>query len=326
MSWLDRLNNFRFWTGVCFLLCACLAAVLRPLRGILGSAMIPVLVALAAVAWFVERRSRLRRIDALAEKGRRRCAAPEKPVDPHEALRSLMTLRFIDDYDVILLDMGNTFMFDADRFHDAAEIASTYRSQGGTLLAGDKVASIIAQMEEIALRYSRDAEYFERFPQMAEVLREVPKAAGLPGEEMERLVRVYSLQEAGTISPESVAVLRQLRRTHAIGVVSNVWAPSSFFRRVFDEVGVTDLFSVIVFSSDLGVIKPSPLIFREALAAFDAPQERIVYVGDSFKRDVAGAAAVGISSVWISNDGQIPAGFDCRPNLIVRSLADLLAV
>ena len=78
-----------------------------------------------------------------------------------------------------------------------------------------------------------------------------------------------------------------------------------------------------MFSSDVGAIKPSPVIFEEALRAIDVPAERVLYVGDNYKRDVAGARGVGIDSVWISSDQTPPAGFDCVPNLIVADLQEL---
>ena len=45
-----------------------------------------------------------------------------------------MPPRFIDKFEVILLDMVRTFMFDADRFSVADDFAATYRRIGGHTL------------------------------------------------------------------------------------------------------------------------------------------------------------------------------------------------
>ncbi len=54
-----------------------------------------------------------------------------------------MPPRFIDRFEVILLDMVRTFMFDADRFSVADDFAATYRRIGGhTLSDGEGRQSI----------------------------------------------------------------------------------------------------------------------------------------------------------------------------------------
>ena len=42
-----------------------------------------------------------------------------------------MGKRFIDGFDIILLDMGSTFMFDVDRFSADEDFGATYRTVGG---------------------------------------------------------------------------------------------------------------------------------------------------------------------------------------------------
>lgn len=37
-----------------------------------------------------------------------------------------MHTRFIDQFDVVLLDVSHTFMFDVDRFSDAEDYGATY--------------------------------------------------------------------------------------------------------------------------------------------------------------------------------------------------------
>ena len=235
-----------------------------------------------------------------------------------------MTPRLIDNYCVILLDVSNTFMFETNRFEDPAGIARTYAAQGGVLLNAEQVAGAIAALFTAGLGYARNPDFYDRFPPILDMLRDLPETAALPEDELHRLVRVFALHERGFVPPEYAATLRQLGETYRLGVVSNIWAPSNVFFEAFEQAGITDLFDVVVFSSDVGAIKPSPVLFDKALGTFDVPRDRIVHVGDSFKRDVAGARAVGIDTVWISSDTEIPEGYGCRPNLIVKDLAELV--
>ena len=52
-----------------------------------------------------------------------------------------MHTRFIDQFDVVLLDMSHTFMFDVDRFSDTEDYAATYRQVGGNLLSDEENTS-----------------------------------------------------------------------------------------------------------------------------------------------------------------------------------------
>jgi len=234
-----------------------------------------------------------------------------------------MTARFIDDYDVILLDMGKTFMFGCDRFDDAREVDRLYRAAGGMDLAGGLAALVIDQMLQRGLALARDGRHDDTYPTTIAMLRSLPIAARLDEAELDRLVKVFALLEVGAVPATHVAALRALRRTHRLGVVSNVWSPSDRFRDAFRRAGIAELFDVTVFSSDIGAIKPSPAIFERALRGWPIPRERIVYVGDNFKRDVVGAHGVGIDAVWISPGAPAPVDVDDRPEMIIRDLREL---
>jgi HAD superfamily hydrolase (TIGR01509 family) len=56
-------------------------------------------------------------------------------------------------------------------------------------------------------------------------------------------------------------------------------------------------FRHVVSSSDLGVAKPAPAIFREAARRLDLPPRQVLHVGDSWELDVVGALAAGCGAV-----------------------------
>lgn len=73
-------------------------------------------------------------------------------------------------------------------------------------------------------------------------------------------------------------------------------------------------------SAVVGAAKPDPAIFALALQALDVEASRAIFVGDSFRIDVAGAANAGIAGVHLD-----PHGFCARPDghLHVRNLTEL---
>ena len=71
-------------------------------------------------------------------------------------------------------------------------------------------------------------------------------------------------------------------------------------------------------------IKPSPALFRQALAALAVPPRSVVVVGDSLRCDVGGAAAAGLDSVWINPNGAASPPGAPAPTFEVHSLLELV--
>ena len=93
-------------------------------------------------------------------------------------------------------------------------------------------------------------------------------------------------------------MLKELKRAGAgIYLVSN--AQSCF---TVDELKSTDLYPLfdgILISSDVGVKKPFPDIFRLAFEKFGISPENSVYVGNDLRDDILGATGVGMQTVYI---------------------------
>jgi len=174
----------------------------------------------------------------------------------------------IDDLNVILLDMGNTFMFECDRFGKEVDYHSTYRSLGGNRLSSESISLLINRLFEHMLEISRNPEHYDRYGTVEGYLRELPESAGLPANERKILESVFARHEVGRIPDSHVAILRELSHTHPLGVISNIWSNRGGFEEEFSRAGIGDLFELIIWSSDHGCIKPSPCIFRKALTYF----------------------------------------------------------
>lgn len=234
-----------------------------------------------------------------------------------------MQTRFIDRFDVILLDMGHTFMFNVDRFSDTEDFETTYRQVGGSVLSDEEVHRIISAVFGKMLSDSRNSNYHDRFPSVLSYLKTIPGVKDLPESEIRLLERVFALHEIGTVPDTHAEVLRQLHQTHRLGIVSDIWSKSDLYLKEFERAGIRDLFEVIIFSSDYGSIKPSSYLFLKAIEAFGVDRSRIVFVGDSLRRDIAGAKAVGLSAVWINSGVDKVDESISSPDLVIQDLRDL---
>jgi len=95
--------------------------------------------------------------------------------------------------------------------------------------------------------------------------------------------------------PEVLAQLDGL----ALGVCSN-FSHSETALRVLEDAGLRWHFDAIVVSDLTGWRKPRPEIFEAALAAVGVGPDEALHVGDSLSADVAGAAAAGLKTAWIT--------------------------
>lgn len=83
-----------------------------------------------------------------------------------------------------------------------------------------------------------------------------------------------------------------------LGIVCDVgFTPSRILRAFLSKRDVLGLFDSWAFSDEVGVYKPSPVIFEYALSPLGVPPERTAHVGDLRRTDVAGAKGMGMTSV-----------------------------
>jgi putative hydrolase of the HAD superfamily len=233
-----------------------------------------------------------------------------------------MAARFIDKFEVILLDMGNTFMFGCDRFGENEDYQSTYRQLGGHVLRPEELRFHITDLFERMVRAGRDPARYDDFGDTRRFLEETD-SLNLSPREVELIVEVFARHEVGTVPERQANALHQLSRSHPLGLVSNVWSPSSLFEAELERAGIRHLFAVRVWSSDTLSIKPSPRLFEKALTFFNVPPERVVYVGDNPQRDIIGAKSLGMATVWIENKVRPLTPEDPRPDLIITDLTQL---
>ncbi len=146
-------------------------------------------------------------------------------------------------------------------------------------------------------------------------------------EQMTELVflAVPPIRKFFSVDPHAARVLARLSRAGLkLGVVSNTFFPGFAIDDVLRGEGLLEPFSVRVYSSDVGFMKPHARIFEAALSRMGVAPERTLFVGDRLDKDVKGSARVGMRTMWLARNGQ-RAG-RARPDFIIRDLSEIPSV
>jgi putative hydrolase of the HAD superfamily len=116
--------------------------------------------------------------------------------------------------------------------------------------------------------------------------------------------------EAGVwdVYPEVGEVLQALHGRFDLAVISNF---DGRLRMILEHLGVSQFFSHVFLSSELGADKPDPEIYRRALQLSNAEPNETLHVGDDAVRDWEAAGAAGLATFQLA-----------RPH---NSLRDVLA-
>jgi FMN phosphatase YigB (HAD superfamily) len=113
------------------------------------------------------------------------------------------------------------------------------------------------------------------------------------------LVRMKELQpQSVRLFPNVKPTLSALSEDYLIAIISN-----SSRKQLESHLRTTGLGEIIpserLFTSQKGVRKPNPLIFKDALRSLDVKAQQGVMIGNSWKTDIYGATRSGLDAVWI---------------------------
>lgn len=135
----------------------------------------------------------------------------------------------------------------------------------------------------------------------------------------ERVAKRF-VDEAQTQLSTNAPLLRSLSQQYRLGIVSNFYGNLA---TICHEVGLSPFLTVVVDSAHVGCVKPDPRIFLLALKQLAAQPRQAVFVGDSLRRDMAGAREVGMAHVWLTPDPSPGAGACCPNDPVVHTLEAL---
>jgi putative hydrolase of the HAD superfamily len=124
--------------------------------------------------------------------------------------------------------------------------------------------------------------------------------------------------------PDVVPVLKKLKKKYKLAILTDSPGLQPFKRLA--ALGITSYFDVIVTFDDTHKHKPDPKPFRFLLKKLKLKPEQVMFVGDSPRRDLPGARAVGMVAVF-AKYGLIPREREApRADYTLHSFKDLLKV
>jgi putative hydrolase of the HAD superfamily len=91
-----------------------------------------------------------------------------------------------------------------------------------------------------------------------------------------------------------------------LGIISNGAREQQIGK--LQRAGLLKYFSVMVYSEDVGLGKPSHRIFLEACRRAGDSSERCMHIGDDLDADVVPSRAIGMRGIHLSRTGESPVG------------------
>ena len=124
------------------------------------------------------------------------------------------------------------------------------------------------------------------------------------------------------LMPHACEVLAYLKSRYRLYILSN--GSRVVQVKKLRVAGLEAYFRKVIVSEDIGVPKPYAPIFHFALSATQSYLEESLMVGDSWEKDVVGAADIGMHQVFYDTAGlrQLP----FRPTYHIRDLKELMDV
>jgi putative hydrolase of the HAD superfamily len=202
-------------------------------------------------------------------------------------------------YETVFLDVDGTLLWVDLDVEGYVEDLAAY-STNGPLTVERAAGPVVAGMQDhisqnINYRTREDLERFKRGNQLR-----TAEALGLDAS-AEVLAEVSERRISFDPYPESEAVMEELREAGLkLFVVSN-W--DVLLEDVLEELGWMRYFDGVISSAAVGVEKPAPDIFEEALRLSGASHERTIHVGNDPEADVLGAARSGLDAVFVNRAG-----------------------
>jgi HAD superfamily hydrolase (TIGR01509 family) len=226
----------------------------------------------------------------------------------------------------VIFDVGGTLIYSNDNHFETANAwsaANFLRSQGFAF----ETANFAKQLVNLrGVSPKGDAE-LKQINTTLEHLHHVTKKIGLelPPDLLLKLELAFVTPEVyGAVAlPGVQEVVKSLVGTVRLGIISNTRS-HILIEETVKRLGLRDCFNTFVTSVSAGYRKPSMHIFQAVLDAWNLPPEHIVMIGDSPSKDVAGAKAVGMKTIWLTTNSSETE--TCRADAVARTPSEILAI
>ena len=226
---------------------------------------------------------------------------------------------------IVLFDLDDTLHDDTRAFVEAAqEVAGQVAAEHGIDALALKNA-YVAQAHGFWSRLS--AEHLEnRLGTVREALWHAAlKDVGLSDIALaERSAERYNAcrKRHFTPFPGALELLRELRESgKKLGLVTNGF--SETHREKIELLQLGQAFDAVFIADEVGMLKPDPLLFTHACTTLGGLPQHAAMVGDRYDRDIIGALAAGLYTIWLNvRDETLPPGVR-PPNAVCRNIAEV---
>ena len=198
----------------------------------------------------------------------------------------------VQSLDTLLFDFGGTL--DAPGVHWLTRFHRLY-PQVGLAVAPERIKEAFYWADAQLMAHPEIAT-LQLLPLMLEHAALQLRYLGLPAHPYQQQLAAGFCDAARHALQASVGVLTALRQQFTLGVISNFYGNVT---TLCQECGLAALCEVIIDSAQVGVSKPARRIFTMALEQLGRTPQTAAYVGDSFERDVLGARAAGLRTIWL---------------------------
>ena len=135
---------------------------------------------------------------------------------------------------------------------------------------------------------------------------------------------VEAWEEFITLDPDTLKILRTLTQKRVPTALITNFDHPPHIHRLLDRLDLRRFFDVITISAEVGIKKPDPRIFDDALRATGLKPENVIFIGDT-DDDMRAAIACGMRPVLIRrSDSYDSATSDYRPRSGNQSEPDSL--
>lgn len=211
--------------------------------------------------------------------------------------------------DAVLFDYGHTLIHFDERPHSA--LLSAYERinhlLARTLSREVPAAEILIERVSMTVDDDIQRDYALGREEEVEIAAIYDRALRALGLELapDVIEQVMEMEQDGWLNsvhvgPDVVATLEWLRSAGLrLGIVSNAAYRPGLMRRQVSALQLADYFDSLTFSSAVGVRKPHPRIYQDALRQLGVRPDAALFVGDRVKEDVRGPQSLGMRGVLL---------------------------
>lgn len=174
----------------------------------------------------------------------------------------------------------------------------------------------ILALRDRVIEENRERAYDLRFLRCAVIAR-LGQESGYDNIPIDEAFAVFDkIRNEPELFPDVRPALESLKKRYTLVAVTDGNAN-------LDKIGIGDLFDEFVSAQTAGAAKPDRKIYDEAVSVGGAAQSQTLHVGDHPEKDVQGARAAGLKTVWINRVEALWPDALAAPDSVVTDLHEL---